>query len=1412
MKPFSVDDIKDVFKADLDSFIHGTREQLDRYLSPEGAVEDFVVCARNAHSMKGVAAMVHAWGLAHFGEDLESLYELAESLHNSEREQARSIAGFIHAVIPQWEEMAELTLNNRLEDALSIYHKVRGLADKHYNGYLPKRDAAEGLAEKSTAPTEPEKVKPASAAAGVARMVATPKFKVEADPELDAQTHVLITGDAAGVARKATPPKLKVAEEPAEETATQVKPAAEAAGVARRISKPKFKTADDVEPEQPAAAPNESVKPSSNSAGVARNVAKPKMKIADEPEAAPEPETMETLKPVTDAAGVARGATKPALKVAEEIAPVVVEVDVVPNVIPASQVAGIARAVQQPAIQMADEATEEGAVTPPAAAAFSPVDDELVALFRGEAGEYIESLGVSLGQLRIRDDDETWSEVRRLCHTIKGSAAMVGLEEVSDKAKNAENLARAGEENKNARGTKQVAKLIQTIEQCAKSLGLPFKLIAPSEAPKAAPAPSAPAIDKDLAQAFVLDAHDQLETLETALLSWEKGDDVEEHRNAAYRAYHTLKGAANSIGLGAVGAQIHHVEALLDSTAQGGVTQQKEMFTFLLTTVDHLRKFSAELNANAGAAWTYEWAQTVTSLTGAPMVQPKAKVEQKHEQDFEAELTRAFALDARDQAQQLEQAVLNWERNVEPAEQIQAAYRAFHTLKGAANSVGLKSLGENFHAVESLLDRVSKTGQLQPPAEIITFFLASVDDLTKFAAEIETNPKAAWPHDWQSEATRLSALLGETTADGQAIALPIADDVDVAPTHTDTIRVEANRIRKLLNQVGEQVVERNRFGAKLERAIQLRQLLGGNRQRLVRLVENFQDQFEYSSARARSSGGGALRGSILPAPSGGSGTDEFSELEFDRYDEYNMLSRQLTEVADDLGQVTVELERLIESFRNDEQRFASNSKLMQQDITSLTSQPIEGLFRRLDRIFRDAVQAEHKDAALKFEGIGATLDRSIIERLYTPLLHLVRNAVAHGIETPAAREAAGKTRQGTVTVGASQSSNQIVITIRDDGSGVDAARVLARAKERGLISADITELSSDRILDVLFTPGFSTAAEVTTIAGRGVGLDVVKKEIESINGSVTMETEVGKGTIWRLQLPLTLAVSEAVIVGLGSQEFAIPLNFVTTGMLLKANQIFVRDGTEFYNIAGEDIRLIRLARLFGGEEEIIDPRGVILSVGDQRCVLLVDRVPARREIVVKGFDPLLAKHILLEGATLDAEGRPLLILSAPALIRYAGLAARIDGPKASHSVSDAVPAVRKIEQRTGRLVALVVDDSLSVRTVQDRLLVELGLEVILANDGLDALDKLRHRSVDIIFTDLEMPRMNGYDLISTVRLNPNWADIPMVLVTSRAGQKHLDKAKELGCNGFLIKPFTQEDLAAQLSEHAQYEAHSAGRK
>lgn len=1382
-----MDDIRDIFRGELETYIGITREHLDRYLSPEGSAAHLDSPAVYAHAMKGVAASVNAWGLAWLGEDFDALYDLARSLHQNEPERARHIVGFIHESIPHWKEMAKLSLDGELDAAFARYREVRSTAETHWGGYLPSR--SELPPEKSEEPSKPE---------------------AEAEPT-EAKPQLSPEGEAADGTRYFKPGRLS-------------------AGLARSVSQPKLRITPTEEPaapkpetgkSEPEVEKTKTVFVSTGAAGAARRVAIPQLKVIKEEEtsfwnaleeecvSAPADEATEQVKskpPITEVPSIAKHLIAPTFQVTSQEPSEWEEL-----ILPAS----FSAASSQESQSSQDSQTSQDSQS---------AEDDLVEIFRTEAQGYLEEITADFAQLQTNlRSEESWAELRRLCHTLKGSSAIVGLDNVSEHGKAAEQLARTALEDSSARTQAQLSAIGEIIWVIASLLKLPWTH-------QSAPANS---LDPDLANAFCYDAVEQLDSLEAALLAWERGDAAETQRRAAYRAYHTLKGAANSIGLSALGANLHLLEDLMEHTT--GVAD-KERFSFFLQTVDQLRQFATALQRDSSTQWPHSWDETVARLTVAatvsipePEAPPTETVAAQEAPSAEApdskaedhDLIRAFSFDARDQSHLCELAVLAWERGQAPSEQMPAIYRAFHTLKGSANSVGLERIGQECHAVAALIDNLIQTGQTEiAPAPLVAFLLTAVDQISSFGELLEREPKAEWPHDWEGEVSRLSSsspsgsaseedavVAEENLAEEQlakpeelpavvAVPSPAVAELEAAAPAVDYIRVKSASVHQLLNQVGELVVERNRFSAKLDRAIQLRQLLADNRRHLLRLVENFQDSFEYSNTRRR-----AVPGHGFGYAGSSGSAAEFSELEMDRYDEFNMLSRALTEVADDLGQVTVEMESLIESFRVDEKRFATNSRRMQEDITSLTSQPIEGLFRRLERSFRDALQVAQKEAVLRFEGAHATLDRSIIERLYSPLLHLVRNSVSHGIETPAQREAAGKDRKGKVIVSASQSSNQIIITVRDDGMGISPEAVLNRARERGLVSHDKSSLSHDEVLALLFTSGFSTAQEITQVAGRGVGMDVVKREIEELKGSVSAEWTVGAGTTWKIQLPLTLAVSEAIIVELAGQEYALPLNFTASGLLVEPRRITTEGGTEHYTLPdGQSLPLIRLARIFNQQGKEEDLRAVILALGDARAVLVVDRVLARREIVVKSLGPLFAGHALLEGATIDSQGRPLLILSAPALLRIA--AAGFAGPTST----PAEPALPVTPDRSAnaRITALVVDDSLSVRTVQNRLLSDLGCEVLLANDGLAALEKLRQQKADIIFTDLEMPRMNGYDLISAVRAHAELNRIPMVLVTSRSAQKHLDKALQLGVNACLTKPFTRDDLAAMLSKYAGY--------
>ncbi|HSI85022.1 MAG TPA: response regulator, partial [Candidatus Methylacidiphilales bacterium] len=684
-----------------------------------------------------------------------------------------------------------------------------------------------------------------------------------------------------------------------------------------------------------------------------------------------------------------------------------------------------------------------------------------------------------------------------------------------------------------------------------------------------------------------------------------------------------------------------------------------------------------------------------------------------------------------------------------------------------------------------------------------------------------------------------------------------------------TIRVEADRLRSLLNLVGEVVIDRNRFEKKIERSLELQRLIRENRDHLLRLVQNFQSQFDFTSladSRKRTEAAYLMNARRQPvdnlksingtasAATAASSTDsavltaapEFSALEMDHYDELNILSRSLTEAADDIGEVMRDLEDLFDSFEQDNRKFAINSRLMQGEITALSMVPVNTVFRRLVRAFRDATRVEGREADLVFVGEATMLDKNIVDQLYAPLLHLVRNAVAHGIEPPDQRVAMGKPRRGTVIMRAAQASSQVTIEIQDDGAGIRTEAVRRRAIERGLLAADAPPLSHEHTVHLLFQPGFSTAEKISTVAGRGVGLDVVKAEIESLSGAVRVDTTEGAGSTWVLRLPISLSITEAIIGEAAGHTFAFPLNFIERGVLMDSLAVVQRDGGEFTAMQDEEVRVFSLAEQMqlkraatentpkmenGAATSATLPgaQGLMLSVGESRAVLRLDRILRRQEIVVKPLDPLLAQHPYFNGATIDAEGHPVFIINLPGLIRavaepslstatvnapetkaeaevqsdHTKTAATVTEPKpASPAPPAAAIASATPKKASGPLEILVVDDSLSVRKVQERTLTAMGFRVHLAVDGLDALDKLRQLPIDLILSDLEMPRMNGYEFIRAVRNLPEKerSTLPIVIITSRAAEKHHVKAMELGATGYLTKPFTQPQLEEMLKK------------
>jgi chemosensory pili system protein ChpA (sensor histidine kinase/response regulator) len=552
-------------------------------------------------------------------------------------------------------------------------------------------------------------------------------------------------------------------------------------------------------------------------------------------------------------------------------------------------------------------------------------------------------------------------------------------------------------------------------------------------------------------------------------------------------------------------------------------------------------------------------------------------------------------------------------------------------------------------------------------------------------------------------------------------------------------------------------------------------------------------------------------------PSRGSSFDaspsEFSELEMDRYDDFGILSRSLTEISADITEVLTQLDGFVRRVDGDIDEFTKLAHRLQDEITQARMVPIGNLFTRIARTVRDAAKASNKQVELTLAGAETELDNNIIQQIADPLLHLVRNAVAHGIERADERYEAGKPDQGNIAVRAYHKGNHIYVEVEDDGRGVDFDRVKATAVESGIFSADDAERMSRReVVDLLFRPGFSTAPRRTELAGRGVGLDVVRSNLNNLNGEIEVETEKGIGSRFTLKVPLTLIISQALFVQCGEQTFAFPLGFVEEIRRIRANEIEEVGGkliTKVRDVLTEVVRFDEALQLPRLEPINGYLRLVLVNVGGRQVGVVVEEVLRKDEIVIKNLGEYLRHVKLFPGATIAPDGSLILLVDINRLIMGESIerrplttaltAARLFLPGATAVARGEIPAAAVDRVEKEKLVVLA-DDSISVRKFVGRMLEKAGYRVKLASDGLEALEIATSNDCDLVITDLEMPRTNGYELMLHLRQTPSTSKVPVMVVTSRAGAKHRDRALKEGATAFMVKPVQEELFIAQVVE------------
>jgi chemosensory pili system protein ChpA (sensor histidine kinase/response regulator) len=589
------------------------------------------------------------------------------------------------------------------------------------------------------------------------------------------------------------------------------------------------------------------------------------------------------------------------------------------------------------------------------------------------------------------------------------------------------------------------------------------------------------------------------------------------------------------------------------------------------------------------------------------------------------------------------------------------------------------------------------------------------------------------------------------------------------------LRVRADVVDRLVNQAGEVSVARSRIEGEVRT---LRGALSDLTDNVIRLRAQLRDIEIQAETQLQSSVSRDAEG-------------RFDPLEFDRFTRFQELTRGMAESVNDVATLQQALLKAIDQSESALLNQGRLSRELQDGLMSVRMVPFSSVAERLHRVVRQSAKELGKRASLQISGAQTELDRSVLERMSAPFEHLLRNALAHGIEPAALRRAQGKSEVGEIVIELRHDGNEAHIEVRDDGGGLDLDAIRRRALERGLIEAD-AQWSDRQLAELIFLPGFTTAADVTLAAGRGVGMDVVKNEVSALGGRIDLEFERGRGTRFIIRLPLALGVKRSLLMEVGKRIYALPVQIIEHVMTVKTELMQELYQTRVAQWQGNRYPFHYLPHLLGIAAVPAPARRsvsvLMLRSGAERLALQVDRIVGIQELVSKRLGAQLESLVGINGAAVLGTGQVVLFVNPVELAARATAQAR--------AIAHAADAAAG--QRRQRLV-LVVDDSLTVRKVTGRLLNRAGYEVISAKDGVDAVNQLKSVTPDIMLVDIEMPRMDGFELTKHVRATSTLAAIPIIMVTSRDADKHRSYAFELGVNAFLGKPYQEEELLANIT-------------
>ena len=775
---------------------------------------------------------------------------------------------------------------------------------------------------------------------------------------------------------------------------------------------------------------------------------------------------------------------------------------------------------------------------------------------------------------------------------------------------------------------------------------------------------------------------------------------------------------------------------------------------------------------------------------------PEAAPERAYDDEFDAvdvidpDLFPIFEEEALELLPRVAASLRHWQDDPAQAEPRAELLRLLHTLKGSARLAGALRLGEMAHRMESAIEGLGETGVDAPALEAL---VNRFDGLQANFDALRGYSEAATEADLQAATQDLS---GETPA--AAVPRPaLPPTVQWVPQKTlagQSVRVRSQLLDRLVNQAGEVMISRSRLESRVG---QMRNSLGeltGNLDRLRQQLRDIELQAE-SQMQSR----------LAQAKDSDAG---FDPLEFDRFTRVQELTRMMAESVNDVAMVQRNLQRTVDSTEDELVAQARQARELQRDLLRTRMVEFDGIAERLYAIARQSAKETGKQIKLDISGGSIEMDRGVLDRMTPAFEHLLRNAVAHGIESPEQRAAAGKPATGSIGIQVTQSGNDVSVEFADDGAGLDLAAIGERAQSQGLMAPGHV-LSEDEAAQMIFMPGFTTASEVTELAGRGIGMDVVRTEVNALGGRIETRSRSGQGSRFKLVLPLTTAVTQVVMLRIGQATLGVPASLV---------EIVRRSGPteldEAYRSDQFDLGVETVPFYWGGallqlgahsQEPAARTRPVVIfHSAAQRIAVHVDEVLGNQEVVVKNLGPQLSRLPGLAGMSVLASGAVVMIYNPVALANVYGEQIRARHALSVAAAADASGPVAEpaVLADTQAPLVLVVDDSITVRRVTQRLLQREGYRVTLAADGLQALERLQDERPVVVLSDIEMPRMDGFDLARNIRHDAALRELPIIMITSRIAAKHREHALELGVNHYLGKPYAEEELLSLVRHYA----------